>query len=177
MAALGFDARLELLLGRGDELSRYRILHFGTHGLLNNRHPELSGILLSTVDENGAPQNGFLQMHHIYNLQLQADMVVLSSCETAIGKEFKGEGLAGLSRGFIYAGARRIVASLWAVHDASTSELMASFYRHLNIDKRSGRIGVRPARALRSAQLEMWRQRLWRSPYYWAGFVAQGDPN
>jgi CHAT domain-containing protein len=104
-------------------------------------------------------------------------MVVLSSCETAIGKEFKGEGLAGLSRGFIYAGARRIVASLWAVHDASTSELMASFYRHLNIDKRSGRIGVRPARALRSAQLEMWRQRLWRSPYYWAGFVAQGDPN
>ena len=108
-------------------LGRYQILHFATHSLLNNQHPELSGIVLSLVDEQGQPQDGFLRLHDIYNLNLQADLVVLSACQTRVGKEIKGEGLVGLTRGFMYAGAPRVVASLWKVSDAATAELMRAF--------------------------------------------------
>ena len=105
------------------------IVHFATHGVLDSEHPDLSGLVLSLVDEKGTPQDGFLRMHEIYNLRLPADLVVLSACQTALGREIRGEGLVGLTRGFMYAGARSVVASLWQVDDESTAELMKLFYR------------------------------------------------
>jgi CHAT domain-containing protein len=167
MKALDFQANLSNALD--PQLSEYRIVHFATHGLLNSEHPELSGILLSLVDEAGRPQEGFLQLHEIYNLNLPADLVVLSACQTGLGKEIKGEGLVGLTRGFMYAGAARVAASLWKVDDVATAELMRDFYRGMLGD------GLRPASALRAAQVNMWRQKRWRSPYYWAAFVLQGE--
>jgi CHAT domain-containing protein len=151
------------------DLSHYRILHFATHGLLNSAYPELSGLVLSLIDEDGRAQDGFLRMHEIYNLRLSAEVVVLSACQTGLGKEIRGEGLIGLTRGFMYAGAQRVVASLWQVDDSATAELMKRFYRGMLKD------GQRPASALRAAQLEMLRQKPWSSPYYWAPFVMQGE--
>jgi CHAT domain-containing protein len=146
-----------------------RVIHFATHGILNSEHPDLSGLVLSLVDETGAPRDGFLRMHEIYNLRLPADLVVLSACQTALGREMRGEGLVGLTRGFMYAGARRVVASLWQVDDESTAELMERFYRAMLKD------GHRPSSALRSAQLGMSRSRRWAAPFYWAGFTLQGE--
>ena len=121
------------------------------------------------MDESGRSQDGFLRVHEIYNLQLPAEVVVLSACQTALGKRIKGEGLVGLTRGFFYAGAERVVASLWQVDDLATAELMRRFYRGMLKE------GLRPAAALRAAQLEMAATRSWSAPYYWAGFVLQGD--
>jgi len=151
------------------ELAGYRIVHFATHGLLNSEHPELSGLVLSLVNQQGKAQNGFLQLEDIYNLSLPVDMVVLSACETALGKEIRGEGLVGLTRGFMYAGATRVVASLWKVDDAATAELMGRFYKGVLKD------GLQPAAALQRAQVEMRKQKRWTAPYYWAGFVMQGQ--
>ncbi|MCI0621020.1 MAG: tetratricopeptide repeat protein [Acidobacteria bacterium] len=151
------------------EMGHYSIVHIATHGLLNNQHPELSGVVLSLVDEAGLPQDGFLRLHEIYNLKLGADLVVLSACRTALGREIKGEGLVGLTRGFMYAGSPRVVASLWSVDDRATAELMKRFYTGLL------RGGERPAAALRAAQVSMWKDRRWQSPYFWAGFVMQGE--
>jgi CHAT domain-containing protein len=150
-------------------LGERRILHFATHGLFDSEHPDLSGLVLSLVDETGSPREGFLRMHEVYNLQLSADLVVLSACQTALGRELRGEGLLGLTRGFIYAGARRVVASLWQVDDESSAELMRRFYRGMLVE------GRRPADALRAAQLELARHRRWSAPFYWAGFVLLGD--
>jgi CHAT domain-containing protein len=150
-------------------LSDRRVVHFATHGLFDSEHPDLSGLVLSLVDEKGAPRDGFLRMHEIYNLRLPADLVVLSACQTALGREIRGEGLVGLTRGFMYAGARAVVASLWQVDDESTAELMKRFYRGMLKEKR------RPADALRKAQLELSRDRRWSAPFYWAGFVLQGE--
>src|SRR5262249_37060547 len=147
------------------ELNQYRVVHLATHGLLNSRHPELSGIVLSLVDERGRPQNGFLRLHDIYNLRLNAGLVVMSACQTGLGKEVKGEGLVGLTRGFMYAGAARVVASLWSVRDQATAELMKRFYQGMLKE------GLRPAAALRAAQVSMWKEGRWEAPYYWAGFV------
>jgi CHAT domain-containing protein len=156
------------LVARG-ALDHHRIVHFATHGLLDSEHPDLSGLVLSLVDEKGAPVDGFLRMHEIYNLHLPADLVVLSACQTALGREIRGEGLVGLTRGFMYAGARAVVASLWQVDDESTAELMKRFYRAMLKD------GRRPADALRAAQLELSRHPRWAAPFYWAGFVLQGE--
>ncbi len=174
LEAVGFDANLQLLTN-GKELSSYQVLHFATHGWLNPEHPELSGILLSLIDQQGKQQNGVLQMHQIFNLSLPAEMVVISACESGIGRKIGGEGLNGLSRGFMYAGAKRIVASLWKVNDASTSQLMKYFYQRLGLQKGLDFDRTRPATALRAAQLEMMGQRIWRHPYYWAAFIVQGD--
>jgi len=152
------------------ELSQYRIIHFATHGLLNSEHPELSGVVFSLVDENGRQQDGFLRLHDIYNLNLPADLVVLSACQTALGKEVKGEGLVGLVRGFMYAGAPRVVASLWQVNDAATAESMKRFYQGMLEEPI-----LRPPAALRAAQVSMWKEKRWQSPYYWAAFVLQGE--
>jgi CHAT domain-containing protein len=111
-----------------DSFARQTILHFATHGLINSVHPELSGLVLSLVDPQGQPQEGFLRLHDIYNLKLGADLVVLSACQTALGKDIRGEGLIGLTRGFMYAGAPRVVASLWEVDDRATAELMKRLY-------------------------------------------------
>ena len=151
------------------ELAQYRIVHFATHGILNTEHPELSGIVLSLVDERGQPANGFLRAHEIYNLNLPVDLVVLSACQTGLGKEIRGEGLVGLTRGFMYAGAPRVVASLWKVDDAATAELMKIFYRGMLKDN------LRPAAALRAAKVEMWKQKRWSAPFYWAAFELQGE--
>lgn len=163
------DFQANRAIATGDELARYRIVHFATHGLLNSEHPELSGLVLSLVDESGNPQDGFLRMNDIYNLRLPADLIVLSACQTALGKEIKGEGLVGLTRGFMYAGAQRVVASLWQVDDLATSELMKRFYRGMVKE------GLRPAQALRQAQLEIQKQKRWSSPYFWAAFTIQGE--
>jgi tetratricopeptide (TPR) repeat protein len=163
------DFRANRATAVSDELSRYRIVHFATHGLLNSEHPELSGVVLSLVDERGRQQDGFLRLHEIFNLHLPAELVVLSACQTGLGKEVKGEGLVGLTRGFMYAGGARVVASLWQVNDAATADLMKRFYRRMLQD------GMRPAAALRAAQVEMWRRPQWRSPFYWGGFVIQGE--
>jgi CHAT domain-containing protein len=138
---------------------------------LNARHPELSGIVLSLVDEKGRPVDGFLQTRDVYKMHLSADLVVLSACQTALGKDIRGEGLLGLSRGFMYVGVPRIVASLWRVPDRATAELMKRFYRGILVE------GLRPAAALRAAQNTLRRQRLWSSPYSWAAFTIQGDWN
>jgi CHAT domain-containing protein/Tfp pilus assembly protein PilF len=167
LKATDFSASLASVMG--GELENYRIVHFATHGLVDSERPELSGLVLSLIDENGTPQNGFLRMAEIYNLRLKADLVVLSACQTGLGKQIKGEGLIGLTRGFMYAGAPRVVASLWQVDDMATAELMKRFYRGVLKD------GVRPAAALRTAQLEMMKQKRWAAPYYWAAFVLQGE--
>jgi CHAT domain-containing protein/uncharacterized protein HemY len=165
---LGFRANRTFVTGTG-ALTRYRIVHFATHGIVNDQHPELSGLLFSLYDGLGRAQEGLLQMHAIYNLSIPAEIVVLSACETSVGTEMKGEGLPSLSRAFIYAGARRVIASLWEVGDSSTADLMRAFYRNLLQ-------GTGPAAALRQAQLEMWKQRPKESPYHWAAFVTYGAP-
>jgi CHAT domain-containing protein len=126
LKALDFRANRNTAMS--DELGQYRIIHFSTHGLLDSRHPELSGLVLSLFDEQGHPEEGFLRLNEIYNLHLNADLVVLSACQTGLGKEVRGEGLMGLVRGFMYAGSPRVVASLWQVDDAATAELMKRFY-------------------------------------------------
>ncbi len=152
----------------GADLSQYRIVHFATHGLINNLHPELSGVVLSLVDEQGRPQDGFLRLYDVYNLKLRADLVVLSACQTALGKEYRGEGLVGLTRGFMYAGAPRVVASLWRIDDRASAELMKRFYQ--------GMLGqeLSPAAALRAAQVSMCKDKRWQAPHYWAAFTFQG---
>jgi CHAT domain-containing protein/Tfp pilus assembly protein PilF len=169
-ARLGaLDFRASRATSTSDELSQYRIVHFATHGLLNSQQPKLSGLVLSLVDERGQPQDGFLQLHEIFNLRLPAELIVLSACQTGLGKEIRGEGLVGLTRGFMYAGAARVAASLWKVDDAATAELMKRFYRRMLQD------GERPAAALRAAQVEMWKRPQWELPYYWGAFVLQGE--
>lgn len=152
-----------------DTLGQHRFVHFATHGWLDAEHPELSGIVLSLVDENGHHQEGFLGLGDIYNMRLPVEMVVLSACQTGLGKQIRGEGLVGLTRGFMYAGSRRVVASLWRVEDFATAQLMKRFYNRIL------KSGQSPAAALRGAQQEMWEKRQWRSAYYWAAFVLQGE--
>lgn len=152
-----------------EDLQNYRIVHFATHGIINSRHAELSGIVLSLVDQDGKPQNGFLRLYDIYNMNLKADMVVLSACQTALGTEIKGEGLIGLTRAFMYGGASRVVASLWQTDDRATAVLMDRFYEALLTKRLSG------AAALRSAQISMWQDKRWREPRYWAAFTLQGE--
>lgn len=167
LRATDFKATRSAVLG--DALGDYRILHFATHGLIDAERPELSALILSLVDPRGTPQDGLLRLPDIFNMRLNADLVVLSACQTALGKEIKGEGLVGLTRGFMYAGAPRVVASLWQVSDLATAELMKKFYTGLL------RRRLSPAAALRAAQLEMARDPRWSAPYFWAGFVLQGD--
>jgi CHAT domain-containing protein/Tfp pilus assembly protein PilF len=168
LPAFGFAASREMAVS--PELSRYRYLHFATHSLINSQHPELSGIVLSLVDANGADRDGFLRSYEVYNLQLPAEMVVLSACSTGLGKDVRGEGLMGLTRGFMYAGAARTTVSLWDVDDVATAALMARMYRGI-----LGKERLRPLAALRAAQIEMWRQGRWRAPYYWAAFTMHGE--
>ncbi|MGQ0703555.1 MAG: CHAT domain-containing protein, partial [Gemmatimonadales bacterium] len=168
MRAVDFKANRSAATDPG--LARYRIIHFATHGLLNSVDPELSGIVLSLVDESGRPQDGFLRLHEIFNLTLPAELIVLSACQTGLGQEIEGEGLVGLTRGFMYAGTPRVVASLWKVDDKATADLMKHFYQGM-----LGPRKLRPAEALRAAQLAVAGQKRWHSPYYWAGFVLQGE--
>ena len=125
--------------------------------------------MLSQFDDRGERQDGFLRLTDIYNLKLSADLVVLSACDTALGREVRGEGLIGLTQGFMAAGARSLIASLWQVPDRATAELMTQLYRYMLVD------GLRPAEALRKAQLWSAAQPRFRDPYFWGGFVLVGD--
>jgi CHAT domain-containing protein len=166
LKALGFEASRATVTG--PELAQYRIVHFATHGYVDYERPELSGLVLSLVDKNGQPQEGYFRLHDIYNLKLSADLVVLSACNTGLGKEIKGEGLIGLTRGFMYAGAGGVAASLWKVDDEATAQLMTRFYEGMF------KKGLTPSAAMREAQLWMSQQRRWQSPYFWAAFTIQG---
>jgi CHAT domain-containing protein len=151
-------------------LKQFNIVHFATHGIFNDKNPELSGIVLSLVNELGQSQDGFLTLRDIYDLDLPVHLVVLSACQTGMGRPVRGEGLIGLTRGFMYAGARSVVVSLWRVNDQATAELMKRFYKHM-----LGKDKLPAAAALRQAQLEMQADKVWHDPYYWAGFILQGD--
>jgi CHAT domain-containing protein len=168
MIAVDLSANRELAMS--GELRRYRNIHFATHSIIDSTHPVLSAVALSLVDENGNARDGFLRMHQIFNLKLSAELVTLSGCRSGLGKEIKGEGLMALTRAFMYAGAPRVAVSLWSLDDTATASLMVRFYRKL-----FGPDHPSPAAALRLAQLEMRRESRWRSPYYWAGFVLQGE--
>jgi len=163
------DFRANRSLVTSGELSKYRYIHFATHGYLDSSRSDLSAIVLSLVDEKGNPEDGFLRTLDLYNLNLPAELVVLSACETGLGKDVKGEGLVGLTRGFMYAGARRVIVSLWNVNDKATASLMERVYAGMLKAHKT------PAAALRAAQIEMFKQKQWQSPYYWAGFVLQGE--
>ena len=163
----GFDASRGVL--ETTDFSKYAILHFATHGLLNPQNPENSGFLLSMLDYDGKPQNGFITMRDVYSLNVPVDLVVLSACRTGLGKDVRGEGLIGLTRGFMHAGASSVVASLWKVDDEATAELMKNFYANM-LQK-----GMAPAEALRAAQNTVRQNPQWQSPHFWAGFTLQGE--
>jgi CHAT domain-containing protein/tetratricopeptide (TPR) repeat protein len=167
LQALGFDANRELVTG--GRLKRYRILHFATHGTLRADRPELSALALSQIDRAGRPRDGWLRVDEIAGLDLPAELVVLSACDTALGRELAGEGLVGLPQGFMSAGAQRVLVSLWDVGDRSTAELMGHFYRSLLVDR------LPPSAALCASQRAMWRDAHWHAPSSWAGFVLIGD--
>jgi CHAT domain-containing protein len=152
------------------DLTQFAILHLVTHGYFNPRHPENSGFVLTTINREEKQLNGFVGLREIYELRAPVLLVVLSACQTALGKDVRGEGLMGLTRGFMSAGASSVVASLWEVEDAATAELMKLFYS--NMLQR----GMKPAEALRAAQNSIRQRPEWRSPYYWAAFTLQGNP-
>ncbi len=162
----GFEANRDNLL-RGT-LRDFRIVHLATHAIVDSSRPQDSRIALAQLDRVGRRRPGFLHLQDVYDLNLNAELVVLSACRTALGAEVRGEGIVGLTRGFMYAGAPRVLVSLWNVEDQATAVLMERFYRALL------RQGMAAGAALRSAQLSMQQDRRWR-PYHWAGFVLQGE--
>jgi CHAT domain-containing protein len=168
MMATGFDADRTVVLS--SELGQYKVIHLATHGIVDTENPEMSGIVLSLVSREGNGTPGLVQLHDIYNMNLSnTQLVVLSACQTALGKEVRGEGLVGLSRGFIYAGASSVIASLWKVDDRATTQLMTYFYKGLFEE------GLTTSAALRQAKVKMWQQSRYREPFYWAAFVLQGE--
>jgi CHAT domain-containing protein len=148
------------------DLTQFENIHFSTHGILDEVYPARSAIVL-TIDDDPV-EDGYLQMHEIFNINLNADLVVLSACQTGLGKLIKGEGMVGLSRAFFYAGTASLVVSLWPVNDRSTSELMVNFYKklHEGFSKRS---------SLRQAKLELIKHGgIWGHPFHWAPFILIG---
>ena len=150
---------------KAEPLTDYRIIHFATHGLIDDKKPARSSIILALDRDPG--EDGFLQMREIFNLRMNADLVTLSACQTGLGPFIRGEGIEGLSRAFFYAGASSVLISLWAVNDEATYQLMERFYRHLMGSET-------PANALRQAKLEMIDSGVLSHPYYWAGFIVNG---
>jgi CHAT domain-containing protein len=165
---MDFDASRETVLA--GQLRPFRIVHIATHAFANTEDGDLSGLVLSLVDRQGQPIKGFLHAGEVFQLDLPADLVVLSACQTALGRDIHGEGVVGLTSAFLHAGAARVLSSAWQVDDEATAELMREFYRVM-LARRSRT----PAAALREAQLAIARHERWRSPYYWAGFLMNGD--
>jgi CHAT domain-containing protein len=163
----GFSANRERLLNA--EVSNYKIIHFATHGLVNEERSELSGIVLSGFDETGNKINQLVRLQDIYGLNLSSDLVVLSACNTSIGKEIKGEGLMSLNNAFLQSGAKSVISSFWKVDDYATLELMKNFYAGV-VDETNT-----PSEALRQAQLKMMQNPRYSSPFYWASFNFQGN--
>jgi CHAT domain-containing protein len=165
--ARGFDATRQVL--QSTDLTKYSILHLATHGVLDPKRPEKSGFVLSLVDRDGNAQDGFITMKDVYRLRAPVDLVVLSACRTGLGKEVRGEGLIGLTRGFMHAGASSVASTLWRVDDEATAELMKYFYENML------RKDMTPAAALREAQNTIRQDARWSSPHYWAAFTLQGE--
>lgn len=163
----GFEASREPV-DRG-HLAGYHLIHFATHAVRDDERPETSGIVLSGFDEQGRSREGYLYAFEIAELELTADLVVLSACSTGLGHEIRGEGLVGLTQSFLEAGADRVLVSLWNVDDTATAELMGHFYRGLLRDR------LPPAEALRRAQERLRLGETWSDPYYWAGFTLVGS--
>ncbi len=163
---LGDEAREETL--KLEKLSDFRYIHFASHGFLDEKRPDRSGILFSRTP--GSSESGVLRVDEIMRLKANADLVTLSACSTGLGKLVNGEGILGLTRAFFYSGARNVVVSLWNVNDSATATLMASFYRNLNR-------GLSKAEALRQAKLGLMRSPnlSWHHPYFWAAFVIEGE--
>ncbi len=164
-AAFGFDASYDWITD--PKISQYRYVHLATHGFFDNDKPALSSIILSSFDAKGNDRKAFLRFPDLFNLNLPTELVVLSACETGLGNNVPGEGLVGMTRGLMYAGALRVAVSLWAVDDQATSDLMQDFYKNLWQTKQSH------AASLRQAQLTAWKQG--KAPYYWAAFTLQGE--
>ena len=162
LALIGPDADRQRVLN--SPLSRFRILHFATHAMADSQDPALATLALSRWNASGEPADGDLRLYDITQMQLNADLVVLSACDTALGREIAGEGPIGLSQAFLRSGARSVLASLWQVPDSSTAFLMREFYRHY-LTK-----GQTAAVALQLAQNSVRRRAKWSDPYYWAGF-------
>ena len=165
---LDLDANEDNLIAR--DISKYRIIHVATHGLLNAERPQFTGVVLSLVGNKSS--DGFLRTDEVFNLRLGGPLVMLSACETGLGKEKRGEGVMGLTRAFMYAGAPTVGVSLWSVADRSTAELMTDFYRRLLTTNESTSTS-----ALRGAQLAMISGKKYSAPFYWAPFVLVGDWN
>jgi CHAT domain-containing protein len=163
----GFSATRENALS--GELSKYRIIHFATHGIVDENRPALSGIVLSAFDREGRPLEQIVRLHDIYGMNLNADLVVLSACSTGIGKEVKSEGLMSLNNAFLSVGARTVASSLWKVEDGAALELMKNFYEAMTREK------LAPSKAMQTAQIKMRENARYRSPFYWAAFTVQGD--
>ncbi|MEO1560280.1 MAG: CHAT domain-containing protein [Cyanobacteria bacterium J06632_19] len=164
-----FDFDANYNWATSSKLNQYRILHFATHGFVNDANPELSGIVLSLVNKQGGDIRGYLRLGDLFNLDYPADLIVLSACETGLGKEIQGEGLVGLTRGLMYAGAERLVVSLWQVSDEGTAVFMQEFYKQMLQNGKSAN------QALRATQLKMWKDEKWRNPNYWAAFAFLGE--
>jgi CHAT domain-containing protein len=145
-----------------------RIFHFAVHAFVDEDNPEFSGLLLGRTNRSAAADSGMLQVYEILSLKMNADLVVLSGCQTGLGKRLEGEGLVGLTQAFLYAGARALVVSLWNIHDRSTAELMIHFYQRM-------REGVKPPDALRAAQVALIQEGEFAHPYFWSAFSVVGD--
>jgi len=165
----GFDATRERLIN--SNLSEYRVVHLATHGFVDVDRPELSSIVLSRYDRTGNKIDESVRMQDIYAMKLNADLVVLSACKTGTGKEIKGEGVMGLNTAFLQAGARSVVSTLWQVEDNAANHLMKEFYTQMVFG------GLPPSAALRAAQIKLYKDPQFRSPFFWAAFTIQGDAN
>jgi len=155
------------------DVSKYRVLHIATHGLLNAERPQFTGLVLSLIGNKS--EDGFLRTDEVFNLRLGSPLVMLSACETGLGKEKRGEGVMGLTRAFMYAGAPTVGVSLWSVADKSTAELMTDFYKRLLATPPASSSGVSASAAMRDAQLAMIAGKKYSAPFYWAPFVLVGD--
>jgi len=148
--------------------TQYRVIHIATHGLLDAERPQFTGLVLSLVGNKNS--DGFLRTDEVFNLRLGAPLVMLSACETGLGKEKRGEGVMGLTRAFLYAGAPAVGVSLWSVADKSTADLMTEFYKRLLASDTAS-----PSTSLREAQLALINGKKYSAPFYWAPFVMVGD--
>jgi CHAT domain-containing protein len=152
-----------------------QVLHFATHGILDNSSPMYSRIVLSQAEGNTA-EDGLLEAWELMNLDLKADLVVLSACQTARGRAASGEGMIGLTWALFVAGCPTTVASQWSVKSDSTKELMIEFHRQLQSAIRNPQSKITKAEALRQAMVKMVRrQDNYKYPHFWAGFVLAGD--
>jgi CHAT domain-containing protein/tetratricopeptide (TPR) repeat protein len=173
LPASAVELKLDFDASKGDfvrhDWSNFRLIHLATHAVLDETHSDLSGVVLSLLDRQGHSQDGFLKVRDIYDLKTPVDLIVLSGCRTALGKEVRGEGLIGLSRAFFFAGGRAVVGSLWSVDDEATAAFMESFYAALLQRRMSA------AAALTFARQQLQQSKRFHDPYYWGAFVLTGD--